>query len=165
MFFIGEWQGERSRWRGDVVSTAEEEESSYGDGGRKSEGGADSEAGGGFHRPVSLNTRPGKKKEQNIIRNSPAVNGRSVSTSFQPGRLPGPLTTPAPASNHRDPGGAAGPDKEGRPERRRKGKEEEEKAEERERDGGDEEERSVAASCCWNTGAATADRLVDGTEE
>lgn len=111
---------------------------------------------------VSLNTRPGKKKEQNIIRNSPAVNGRSVSTSFQPGRLPGPLTTPAPASNHRDPGGAAGPDKEGRPERRRKGKEEEEKAEERERDGGDEEEeKSVAASCCWNTGAATADRLVD----
>lgn len=74
--------------------------------------------GGGFHRRLRLSTPGrGKTKEQNIIRNSRMVNRTTVSTSFQPGSLPGLLTTVAPAVITRTPGGEAGSDKEGQAER------------------------------------------------
>lgn len=65
--------------------------------------------------------------------------------------------------HHQEPGGEAGSDKDGRPERTRRdgeGKEGKEKVGQEERDGDEEEERSVALSCCWNTVTAAPDRLI-----
>lgn len=96
---------------------------------------------------ASLNTRRGKTKEQNIIQNSRMANRTTVSTSFQPGSLPGLLTTVAPAVITSIP--AVKLDQIRKDERRQRGEMEKEK----EREGGtggegrrDGEESSVAVS-------------------
>ena len=87
--------------QGDVICTVKKGERRNGNGsdGRLSErrAGTVRLTGASILVCVSQHQAGGKKKGENIIGNSRMVNRTTVSTSVQPGRLPGLLTTVAPA--------------------------------------------------------------------